>query len=439
MITIPNFSPHASVIVPLEAWCFHSPLLRKEGKQADLGLLAEAMIYYDNIFLQIQRPADLDALVAWFAQAGRHKDLIGLFRDGVFHVYHCAFISTAILNEDSYSIWNMQGEDQKEANSFIPRILQKAPLEKYLPHARHRAALMSAISERLIETKAEEFSSAIENTRLDSESPERSAIWMQSLVNEIYPLLPERKPPEVKVAIQSKEEGKKTITWNLNFGVITSALGSDLNFHLGTPLVAAVVANRAIQSASQLRSDMYLASPLSSIVGDKLYEVQSRSVKTHKIIGQLNEEVEFPNVRRLVNEGKLGLDEVLLLRQKAKRFRQWLQNETERDRNALIAYHHEVAKESGMTKAGRSTLKLFGVIGGSVAGAAASMAAAGPAASPIGAAGGAVVGDLAAESLKYLFDIAGNMRAGWRPVVFGDWMSSRIEHLLSSEAKEHLH
>jgi len=432
MNTIPDFKAHSSVLIPLEAWCFHGPLLRKQGKAVDLGLLAEAMIYYDNIFLQIQRPADLDALIGWFVQAGKYKDLLGFFRDGVFHVYHCAFISTAILKEDSYSLWNMQGEDQKEANSFIPRILQQAPLEKHLHHARHRAALMGAISERLIETKAEEFSPAIENTRIDSQSVQRSTLWMQSLVDEIYPLLPEKKPIDVKTTIQTRDDGMKQITWNLNFDLITSILGTDVNFHRGTPLVAAAIANRAIQSASQLRCDMYLASPLSSIVGDKLYEVQSRSVKAHAVIDQLVEEVEFPEVRRLVNEGKLGLDEVLLLRKKAKRFREWLQNESSRNRSALIAYHQEVAKESGITRAGRSTLKLFGVVGGSVAGAAIGTIAGDPTTSTLGAIGGAAAGNIASESLKYLSDVAGNMRAGWRPVVFGNWMSSRIEHLLSS-------
>ena len=35
----------------------------------------------------------------------------------------------------------------------------------------------------------------------------------------------------------------------------------------------------------------------------------------------------------------------------------------------LVAYHREVAKESGLTKVARKTIKLFGVLGGPVVGA----------------------------------------------------------------------
>ena len=42
--------------------------------------------------------------------------------------------------------------------------------------------------------------------------------------------------------------------------------------------------------------------------------------------------------------------------------------ESDRDRDAIIAYHHEVAKESGIVKATRKALNLFGVIGGGALG-----------------------------------------------------------------------
>src|SRR5205814_8696959 len=70
--------------------------------------------------------------------------------------------------------------------------------------------------------------------------------------------------------------------------------------------------------------------------------------------------------------GSLRLDEkeVSEIRRKGSKFRAWLQTEAERDRDAIIAYHTEVAKESGFVGVGRRSLKLFGFVSGSILGAA---------------------------------------------------------------------
>src|SRR5690606_25376929 len=120
-------------------------------------------------------------------------------------------------------------------------------------------------------------------------------------------------------------------------------LGPRLGFHLGMPLTALAICNRLIWSAAQLNLDLYLGSPMATLVGDKLYESQVKALKTENLIHQLNTEVEFPDIRRLVNQRKIGLDSILEIRKKSRKFREWLQQENDRDRNAIIAYHNEVA------------------------------------------------------------------------------------------------
>lgn len=44
--------------------------------------------------------------------------------------------------------------------------------------------------------------------------------------------------------------------------------------------------------------------------------------------------------------------------------RRRMDGESGRDRDALIAYHHEVANEAGYTQLARKALKIFGVLGG---------------------------------------------------------------------------
>ena len=115
---------------------------------------------------------------------------------------------------------------------------------------------------------------------------------------------------------------------------------------------------------------------------------------------------------------------MLRIRKKAKRFRKWLQDEGDRDRNALFAYHFEVAKESGLVRTGRSVLKLFGVLGGPALGTAVASAVG---QNPIL---GAIAGTLAGEGTKYLLDVGSKLGEDWKPVIFGNWYKDRIQRFL---------
>ena len=103
-----------------------------------------------------------------------------------------------------------------------------------------------------------------------------------------------------------------------------------------------------------------------------------------------------------------------------------MDGESGRDRDALIAYHHEVANEAGYTQLARKALKIFGVLGGAATGSVAGMAVAGPVGAPLGA----VVG----SGVSYLLDLAAKREAGWKPVVFGNWYKARIHRVLDRSA-----
>ncbi|HWP93384.1 MAG TPA: hypothetical protein VNN20_14415 [Thermodesulfobacteriota bacterium] len=172
---------------------------------------------------------------------------------------------------------------------------------------------------------------------------------------------------------------------------------------------------------------MYLGQPISVLVGDKLYESGKQISKVHSIIEELHQKVEFPDLRQLVNCGKIGLKEILIIRKKARKFREWLQQESDRDRDAIIAYHHEVAKEAGFTKLGRKRLNLIGVIGGGAIGSVVGSVVSGHSGAALGGAAGSTVG--------YVLDIASKLGADWKPVVFGNWFRDRIEKVLDNKER----
>lgn len=200
--------------------------------------------------------------------------------------------------------------------------------------------------------------------------------------------------------------------------------GKELNFDAGKPLTAGAHSNRLLWSAATMDCDLYLGQPMSVLVGDKLYESEKQLDKTHFVIDELKATVEFPDIRQLVNNRQIGIDEILRIRNKAQRFRNWLQDESGRDRDALIAYHHEVAKEAGYTQVGRKTLNLFGAIGGPVIGAVVGTQL--PGGPPIGAGIGAGIGGI----VGYVPSLASKLGANWKPVVFGNWYKSRIKNVL---------
>ena len=172
-------------------------------------------------------------------------------------------------------------------------------------------------------------------------------------------------------------------------------------------------------------SDLYLPRPMSVLVGDKLYESTEKVSKSGDIIEELKEKVEFPDIRQLVNSGQLSLNDIIKIRKKSKKFRLWLQQENDRDRDAIIAYHNEVAHESGIIKAGRKALSIFGVIGGGATGSAIGATVAGPIGGTIGAAAGSSVG--------YLADVTSKIGADWKPIVFGDWLGDRIKKVVRDD------
>lgn len=414
---------HDSVLVPLETWAYSSPSLRSAGSIIDIGLFAEALIYYDCVIVNPTNQPQFANFLQWFINQNRLDDFYALLQEGSLKIYDYSFMTTVIEKEGSYSLWNIQDQIQAKENTFEQRFLYHQEIESLFPKARHRSKLYSALRENVIEVKSEEFSNALENAREDYKDPRRNAIVVQSFVDELYKYKKLGRPPKIDAKVTASLDGSKhNLTWNIDFNALAQLAGTEVNFHMGTPLTASAHSNRLIWSASNLESDLYLPSPMSTLVGDKLYESTQRISKSGKIIEDLKVEVEFPDIRRHVNSGQMDLDNLLKIRKKAKKFRVWLQQESERDRNAIIAYHNEVAKESGIKTGARKALSIFGILGGGAAGSAAGSLIAGPVGGALGGVAGGAVG--------YLADVTSKLGTNWRPVVFGQWLRKRIEDVI---------
>lgn len=410
-------SPHELALVPLEAWCYCAPELALQGKKIDVGLLCEALLYYDTVAVSVGNPDQFFAMLEWFQARESLEVFQSLLLDGTLIVHEYSFVSTAVLKNGTYSLWNIQGGNQGDPNTFVDRYLAPHILKRVIPGRRKQNKLRFALAESIIESKADDYGAAIKAAKKDAANPDRNALVLQAFVDELYVAKGLGDPPSVSATVRDLG-AQQQISWGIDLDELSRLAGRNLGFHRATPLVAAAVANRFLLSASQLGCDLFLSSPMSRLVGDKLYEAAATAGRPHEILDSLEAAVEFPNVRDLINQDRISFEELLSLRAKAGKFRAWLQDEAERDRDALIAYHHEVARESGLFASARHSLNLFGVFGG-------------PASAvyleTLGASAYGAVSAGAAVTLAST--LASQLGTNWRPVVFGCWLSERIEEL----------
>ncbi|MGB7922634.1 MAG: hypothetical protein WCF57_05260 [Pyrinomonadaceae bacterium] len=428
-------SDHTRALVPVNAGHFNSPDLVDGNQPIDMGLMAEALIYYDQVLFMPENQALFGEVISWFLERGLYSKFLDLLREGDLQVYCNAFRTTVYVEGEHVEPINVVEKIEQKPNCFVERFLGNEDVKRRFPKRKMLHELRDIIEGKVIEAKVDEFGlEGIENAKRDFLDPRRCTLLLQAVVDEIYRIRSLGRPPQVQATIQpiSGEDGLVRVSWNIDFKELSKLIGSRLAFGHTLALSGAVIGNTYVWSAQRLGCDLYLPKPIGTIVGDKLYEASRTLSKTpakaQGVIDQLEIEVEFPDVRRLVNEGKLKFEDVLKLRKKAKKFRHWLQKEADRDRNALYAYHFEVAKEAGLTRAGRKMLRLFGLLGGPAVGTAAATAMG---QNPIA---GAVAGTAAAEGLKYLFDLGSKLGEEWKPVVFGNWYKARIEKLLDENS-----
>ena len=177
-------SNHSQTIVPISTWCYCSPELGYKGYTIDIGLMAEALIYYDTVYVNITNQSQFATFIEWFTKQGKYNELLALVFDGTIQFYDYSF-HTATVNKDGVmSTWNIVDPLQEKPNTFDQRFLYHKDVQAVLPTGRKRKHFYTAFRDRVIEVKAPEFETAIENARKDHREPRRNALILQAFVDE---------------------------------------------------------------------------------------------------------------------------------------------------------------------------------------------------------------------------------------------------------------
>jgi hypothetical protein len=411
--------PSNATFVPLEVWHYNSPEIKRAGKRIDVGLLAEALVFYDKVYAAFSNEHQLVDLINWFRAAGAIEECIAMIQDGTLVPYYYAFHTLPAEKNGVWHVYNVQDTDSAVKPVFAERVLGSARMQGMMRKASTRARLMQGLADKHIEAKAEEYGPAIENARNDYATAERSALLVQIVIDELYRDLGFMKPPTVEATVV--QDGPiQRITWNLDLANLFKRLGPDLGYHAGIPLAGAAIGSKTLWSAARLNADLWLGAPLTSYADYKLDE-SNKAARAQAIRQELVARAEFPDIRALVNRGTLGPKEVLELRKHAVRFREWLRSESTLDRDAVLAYLGELASKAGWRKELGVVIGAASLIGGAAIGAVL--------AGPLGATGGAIAG----AGAQFILDIGRKLVDGWRPRVFGEWAKARIERELDEK------
>src|SRR3990172_1943475 len=103
---------HDRALVPLEAWAFSSPEVKAGGRSIDIGLLAESLLYYDTVLVNITNQPQLAEFLAWAIGQDAFNTLLDLFKDGTLTFYDYSFATAAMRKDGTYSIWSVQDSTQ---------------------------------------------------------------------------------------------------------------------------------------------------------------------------------------------------------------------------------------------------------------------------------------------------------------------------------------
>ena len=411
---------HSQTLVPIETWCYASPDEAIKWNRIDLWLFAESLLYYDKSIIAPSTPDIFYELLNYFSNKNQLDIFYKLFEDKIVWIYDHAFISTAVYNDWEFSIWNIQDPIQERPNTFRQRYLYNPKINEILPKARYRKRLYSALEWNFMEGKASDFEAEINDAREDFGNNKRNAVIVQALVDNIYSTYNLGKAPDIAVKIDSNVEWKYTITWNIDFNELNQLTWNKLWLHLWIPFTALANGNKLIWTASKLWSDLYLPSPMSQLVGNKLQESLLRIDKPQWITNILKDRVGFPDIRNLVNSWQLDFHDVMRIRKEAKKFRLWLQEEWEKDRDAILAYQNEFIEAVWLEKLWKKAYNIFWVFWwwGTIW--AVVWAAISP--EPIL---WAAIWWITTGFIDYLWR---RLDTDWRPIVFWNWTSSYVKN-----------
>lgn len=406
--------------VPIETWAFASPELRLDGIVVDLGLLAEALILFDQLAVNVQTDRQFAQIVESFHRDfGTVAPLIELFESGALTLHYYNFHSAPVKKDGILTYLNIEeaGTKDNPLLSFQQRILWTKELKNVLPRARHREPLYHAVAAHSVVDTASDYGPAIDAARESVAIDGEVQFFVQSFIDSLPPDYRKLFPDKISISTQKLENGLIQHRYNFDFDRLAPSL-MGLGFGLHTPGSGLIQCYRTITTSQLHDLEIYVPPPLSSIIVEKMSSFSFENRRFQKTAVDLKEGASFPDIRAAFNKGELNWHDVLALRKSAKQFREWFNADGGHPELASNTYGEVFQKSTGWTD---YKPKLFSITSFSTAVVGAGVGAA--IGGPSGAVAGAAIGGIS----QLMKDLLCDSDSNWQPRFFGYWLNDEIK------------
>lgn len=201
-----DMSDHTTALAPLGVGHFNSPGLIDLGLPIDMGLLSEALVYYDQVLLFAENQQQFGHLVGWFMKRNLFSKFLDMLHDGDLQVYYNAFRTNVYVKGDHIEPINIVEKLEHKPDCFIERFLGNEAVKKEFPRRSLRYDLRDALNGKVVKAKVDEFGAdGLQNAKRDFLDPRRCTLLLQAVVDEIYRVNSLGRPPEVKATIRPLE------------------------------------------------------------------------------------------------------------------------------------------------------------------------------------------------------------------------------------------
>lgn len=404
------------IFIPTESYAFASPELRLAGKHTDVGLLAEALVLFENCDINVTNGINLaDILSSFISSYGSIDPFFDLVESGSIRIHYFDFFTAPIEKDGEYSFWNIQDSlaAASHRESFEHKVLYHPAIDRLL-RTRHRRKLYDVIPSVSTIDASEDYSKAIEAARAAAQSHEEIELLLNafrdSLPADFRALLPQ------KIQVTTSHEpaaGKTKHTFNFNFEKLAHHF-PNLNFGMHIPGVGLLQTYRVLYASRKHNYDIYLPHPLAISVLNKMDTLVDDGKKFTRTNIELTQKAGFPDIRKAFNSGALSWRDIIKIRSKGALFRQWFASHGGNPEVAIKSYGEEFKASTGL-KSYPEKFFSIATYAGTAAGAAIGAELNGGA----GAALGALIGGFAPFAKDLL---TASAEDGWKPRFFGNWI-----------------
>ena len=114
-----------SILVPVSTWYGNAIDLYKKNIYTDIGAIAEALVYYDTVLINVKNKHEFDDLFEWFKISDSPDSLLTLMKEGSVFFYFYNFDVNPLFDpaRNAFMFRNINEKHETRMEVFNRRVV----------------------------------------------------------------------------------------------------------------------------------------------------------------------------------------------------------------------------------------------------------------------------------------------------------------------------